>query len=65
VLVGQYILLSKVSECAPDPSCWSSCHNMFGVLFSLFFRVGSPFFVFVVLVAVMLSDPENPSLPLG
>ncbi len=65
VLIGQYILLSKVSKCAPDPSCWSTCRSRFGVLFSLFFGVGSPFFVFVALAAVMLPDLENPNLTLG
>jgi hypothetical protein len=64
MLVGQYILLSKVSEYAHGPSCWSSCRSLFGVLFSLFFGVGFLFFMFVALAAVMLSDPENPNLTL-
>jgi hypothetical protein len=64
MLVGQYILLSKVSEYAHDP-CWSSCCSFFGVLFSLFFGVGFLLFMFVALAAVMLSDPENPNLTLG
>ncbi len=65
VLVGQHILLSEVSECAHDPFCSLNCCNLFGVLFSLFFGVNSPFFMLVALVAVMLLDPENPNLCSG